>query len=389
MLTFVKTTTTTVVYLLLRSILLVPLGVLLVGLSVLLLWMNENITPRADLAAGAHVLSADTPVRSQRGVSTVTGELGASAPVQDAEFVRGVDGVLLYRSVEYYRWVELESRETERRWGGGRRTTHEYDYKRAWLPHVPNSEYFAFPDGHTNPPPVVADAVFVAEDVRVGAWAFDIYALFSVPHRQRLLLDSVELIGRAENATRVGNSLYMGDADPTSPTVGDERVTFFYVPTGSLVTIFGKAENGGFVPYSSKRHGVFYDMHGGELETAIDILAYEDSMRLYLLRILGFFGLWFGFYLLGSVFIAVADIIPPVGGVLRIIVGVLALFPTISLGTIVVALGMAASNPWITGTVLTLLVALIIVLSVTYDDTPPGQRAPKEGGAPDSVSTPS
>ena len=363
MLGHVDVTTVGFFKLLVRGLIYIPLGIFLIVLSFILLWMNEGLPDRGALAESAELVDATAPV-SSRALVGIEGTLDADAPLGDPTFIAPGPWVQLTRVVELYAWHEHVEVAEERRWGGWRDRTETTSYGLEWSSAPQDSTLFRYPAGHHNPPLPYDSTRFDASRPHVDGLTLARPDLLVLPGSRRVYLDSeVELIGRGLDGQVQGTALYLNGADPDAPEPGDVRVRFIGVPAGLDVTAFGAVDAPGRLGvWQRKNRAWMYEVVEGDRVDAIETLRIEDRMRLVLLRIVGFFMMWGGFFMLGSVFVAVADVVPPLGTLVRIVLGVITLPVAGVLASVTIGLAIVASKPMWTAAVLGSLVAVIVYL---------------------------
>jgi len=369
--------------LLIRSLVMIPVGLFLIVLSFIVLWMNEGLPDRAALAEQAIIVEADAPV-APRTLVAVEGPLQADGLVGDPTFVAPGPWVQLTRVVEMYAWHEQVHVSEERKWGGWRERTETTTYGLDWTSAPPDSTAFRYPAGRQNPPLPYDSTRFDAARPHVQGLALARTDLLMLPGSRRVYLDDeVELIGRGLDADVHGTALYLNGADPDEPQPGDVRIRYIGIPSGVDVTAFGAIDAPGQLGFwqPSKRNWM-YEVVEGDREDAIETLAYDDTVRRVLLRLFGFGLMWGGLFLLGSIFVAVADIIPPLGTAMRIILGLIALPIAGVLTAVTIGLAIVASKPLWTAAVLGAFVLVIVYLYyVTPLFTRRDRKADDEGGA--------
>jgi hypothetical protein len=105
----------------------------------------------------------------------------------------------------------------------------------------------------------------------------------------------------------------------------------------------------------------FFDIISGPREAAIEVLEDEDNMRIWALRVVGVLAMWGGLFLLLSPVYTVCDIIPPLGILMRVLVALGTVFPTILLSGITVVLSIVGHNMLWTGMILGSMVVFILL----------------------------
>ena len=357
----VKTVVTGIIPQLLQSLLLIPVGIVMFLFSFLILWMNEGLPLRHELAEQTAILSPDGagPPRNGSAVS-VTGPLTASAPVTgDDGYFAGGPYLAVYRVAEAYAWHESVTHESERRWGGSIVDRQTFDYALQWAEFVPDHTRFEEPDGHLNVPMTVGGAFMPGAGFRVGQ--IPIATEKVVPPGATMLdWSRATRIGQGQSGTLSGRWLYLAGADPSNPRPGDQRVMYWVVPQGQSVTVFGAWVKGSLQPLDADGMP-FFDIISGPREAAIEVLEDEDNMRIWALRIVGVLAMWGGLFLILSPVYAVFDILPPLGILMRVLVALGTIFPTILLSGITVLLSIVGHNMLWTGMILGSMVVFILL----------------------------
>jgi len=357
----VKTVVTGIIPQLLQSLLLMPLGIVMFLFSFLILWMNEGLPLRHELAGQTVVMSPDGAGAPRNGTAvSVTGPLTAAAPVTgDDGFFVGGQYVAVYRIAEAYAWHESVTHDSERRWGGSIVDRQTFDYALQWAEFVPDHTRFEEPDGHLNVPMTVGGAFVPGAGFRVGQ--IPIAAEKVIPPGATMLdWGRVTRIAHGQSGSVAGRWLYLAGADPSNPRPGDQRVMYWVVPQGQPVTVFGAWVKGALQPLDADGMP-FFDIISGPREAAIEVLEDEDNMRIWALRIVGVLAMWGGLFLLLSPVYAVCDIIPPLGILMRVLVALGTVFPTMLLSGITVALSIVGHNMLWTGMILGSMVVFILL----------------------------
>jgi len=344
-----------------QALLLVPIGLAAFLFSFVLLWLADGLPKHAVVAEQAQAVDASRePVPMGRPV-TATGPLSAVGPVtQDPGWASGGEWIALVRVVEVFAWHEEVSATSERQWGGRVDTEYTYSYELDWAQNVPDSSQFVEP-GHDNPHPNALSAVYLATGASLGGATFTPEQFGMMPGVMRVEPSSFTLRGRLATATHTGYRLYLDGADPESARLGDHRVVYYGIPSGETVTALGQVTKGAWGPIDHKGFPVF-DVIAGDRATAIDVLGDEDTMRLWLFRIVGFLMMWGGLFLLGSFVYCIFDIAPPVGLFARIVGAAITFFPAAFLTAVTVGVSIVGHNPWWTAAVLSVNFTLMLAL---------------------------
>jgi hypothetical protein len=171
-------------------------------------------------------------------------------------------------------------------------------------------------------------------------------------------LAAPELRGRAQ---LVEGHYFLG-ADPTSPQVGDLRVSFSVVrPTE--VTVVAKQDGARLRPYETLQAG--YDIELLEVGRLSDKEMFaaaqsRNSTLTWILRGVGYAMMFFGLFLVGRPIAIVADFVPVVGGIFRVGIGLVALLGSLAAWLVTVGIAWVFYRP-VLGIVLLSVAGLCMV----------------------------
>ncbi len=146
----------------------------------------------------------------------ISGVVMTTDTVHDRMFGVEAEAIKLKRDVEMYQWQERTDVSTQP--SNSRRSFFVLEW---------GSEPVAKTDTqHKNPNMPFFSETFYAEDVRLGEYSLAFKLLQEIKGWRDVVLDEVTIPPEYLVKTRhIGNMLYMGD-DPSSPELGDLRVTF-------------------------------------------------------------------------------------------------------------------------------------------------------------------
>ncbi len=330
---------------------------LFIGSFFVLGW-NEGraIHREKTLEAGASQVisvSAEGPAAENEGkLVHLSGDAAAGADVTDPEFAITASALKLQRNVEMYQWQESEKSDTKQKLGGGEETTTTYTYAKGWSSSLIDSTRFQKPDGHTNPRSMaVQGETFVADGIHVGKFQLpasltdqlDDFADRRVTEEEASQTES--LGGRKVSLD--GNGLYLGE-DAASPIVGDVRVGFATVPTGT-VTIVARQVAGTFEPFSVGRIGTIELIKAGTF-SADNMFREEqasNAMMTWILRLVGFVMMLIGLCMVTNVLSIAASVIPFLGNIVGAGTGLMAFAIALPLTLTTIAFAWLAYRPMI------------------------------------------
>lgn len=346
----------------------VVLGPILILIAVQLLFWNEGRAVRTykTLREGGKIavsISCDRVDAGNEGkLVHVIGRAETDQSLADPVFGVSAAKVLkLQRAVEMYQWQESKSSQTRKKFGGGTETVTTYDYSRVWSGQAIDSSTFKKADEHKNPGSMpYASNSWRAEPVKLGAFTLSRSLVDSIDNYTQLEVPAtaaipVELQGKA----RAANAGFYIGKDPTTPQIGDLRVTFKKAePTE--VSVIARQINNTFEPYQAKAGGRIELLETGthSVEDMIQSAQSQNKILTWVLRGVGFLVMALGWGAIFGPLAVLADVVPFVGNIvaagskavamllalmlslLTIAVAWIAYRPMFGIGLIVVALGL-------------------------------------------------
>ncbi|MEO6968751.1 MAG: TMEM43 family protein [Rhodanobacteraceae bacterium] len=210
-------------------------GALLLLLGLLLIGFTEHadrLRAMGEDALGGFVLSGGEarPGPSSDGqLVFVTGAPQIVAPARDPQFNVGARTPSLIRKVEMFQWHEIGT---------------EHDYELDWVDHPVDSSKFTQPDGHQNPDAFPFEGVrFDSPDVRVQSFRLTRELVRAIPGVEPYTPDLRALPPNMAATFQPYEDALVTSADPTSPHLGDLRVSWQQIAPKEL-TVLARAQHG-------------------------------------------------------------------------------------------------------------------------------------------------
>jgi hypothetical protein len=152
--------------------------------------------------------------------------------------------------------------------------------------------------------------------------------------------------------------LYSGTGKLTTPQLGDVRISYTDLPTGTNVTVFGQLNDGILAAYTDPNNHTLYDLLAGDRQTAIATLHNQYEKTTWILRGVGIGLIWLGLMMLLAPLDTLLDFIPfvgEIGGMLTLVIT----FPiALVLGGTVIIIGYTLHH------VIALLIGVPMILAV-------------------------
>ena len=281
-----------------------------------LLWWNEGRVVKTDKMLN----EAESKTEALETIDRVDPEMDGKLvyafgladtkdSLQDTQFGVGATAIKLKRQVEYYQYVEESHSETKDKLGGKQETVTTYTYKEAWTNSPVQSSQFHDPAYQTkNYVLNTAESdSWQAEKVTFGAFVLNERQISSISGDQPvdLAIDSarieawqkdirqtlrVKFGGSTENINAVHvsqNQLYFG-INPSSPNIGDVRITWTKV-LPAKVTIIAKQTGNTFTNFKAKNGKTFSTLQMGVRDAEEIYQGAHDSnhMMMWIFRIIG------------------------------------------------------------------------------------------------------
>ena len=318
----------------------VGMGFLMLIAGTVLLFWNEGRTVKTTKmlkeAQGVCIELGDVEqinVEADGKMVHATGFAATQDVLTDGDFDISRNAIKLIRSTEFYQWVEHQKSETKDKVGGGQETITTYTYSKEWVMSPVNSSNFEDPDyrGIDNSVLMnVEDQTWQAENVTFGAYTFPKDLINQMNDAKAFQLElKPEVVQyyetefhRVYNVSDTqsfvhpnGNQLYLG-VNPSSPTVGDVRITYKEVLPGD-VSILAKVNGNTFEKYTAKNGYSLITLENGTV--AMDeMFANEHAANktmAWILRLLGVLLVFLGFKNIFNIITQLLKVLPFLGNI--------------------------------------------------------------------------
>jgi hypothetical protein len=340
-----------------RSIVGIPVGILLFLGAFVVIWFTEGRTDWSKVAARTEVASADRAGGLDGRAVSVTGPITSTEPLGDPDFVRPGPYVSLRREVEQFAWVESTSSRTQNHTGGSSSTQTTYTYRLEWTATPKPASEFRVPAGHENPPMLVSSQRFVVPRAAVGAWNLD---LAHVEFESGVVLPPTALQRAGRGATFVatgGDYLFSGTGTPDAPHLGDLRVRFTALRNGTVATVFGQAASSTVAPITVDGDP-WIRVISGDRAAAVQTLSAEYAATGWIGRVVAFLMMWIGMLLFLGPISTFLNVLPFLGSASRFVVGLVTFPLALVLTTVAVVVAMLAHS------VVALVVSVVVLLGL-------------------------
>lgn len=294
----------------------------------------------------------------------LSGKAITEATLTDPIFSVSANALKLRREVEMYQWQESSKSETKKKLGGGTETVTEYSYSKVWSGNTVSSSSFK-KSGHENPHSMPYHSEeLVADNVTLGAFTLPSSLVSKISGSHALPISSElslpqELEGKVK---RHDGGFYLG-ADPSSPQVGDVRITFETVPPTD-VSLAAQQVGSSFAPYQASTGDTIELLQAGTHTAAamFDKAQSDNKLLTWILRAVGFFLMFAGLGMIFKVLSVLADVLPFLGNVIGAGTGIISFLIAAVLSLITIALAWVVYRPIFGIILLAVAVGLIVLV---------------------------
>ncbi|WPL17396.1 hypothetical protein Thiowin_02403 [Thiorhodovibrio winogradskyi] len=366
-------------------------GLLLVMVAVGLLWWNEGrAVKRAraldeGLSQVVEVAAERVETENQGRLVHLSGRAETKETLTDPVFGLKAQALKLSREVEMYQWRERSSSETREKIGGGTETVTTYNYDRGWESNVIDSDSFKKPEGHINPAQMPYDNWSqTASRVELGAFRLSREQLAKLNDFRRIdLSDSTPGLRLPPGAQLAGSEIYLGQ-NPGAPQIGDARIRFALVNPQD-VSLVAVQQGDSFVPYRASNGNEVSLLEPGVFSAQEMFQAAQDRNRMltWVLRLVGVLAMFIGFRMLFGTLRVLAAVVPMLGRMVGVAIGLVAGILAATISLITIALAWIFYRPLFGGGLLLLGLALLFGLKRSNQASAPVTAdMPASAGSP-------
>lgn len=338
----------------------VVIGFILFIASFGLLYWNEGRVDLSDIAKTATEISSsevNTDPALAKKLISATGVVSSNEIIGDNLFLQPDKFIAVERRVEMYAWKEDRTTKDKTNIGGSETSETTYTYRKEWVEQPESSNNFQHPEEHENPQKSLDSYTNNVGVATIGIYSFD-PSRVTLPNFEKILLNAQNTT-LSKGAVVANNGYLFIRKDESStfenPTVGDLRVSYYALRSGFTGTIFGALGGDRIEPYINQDANSLYRVFIGTREEGIATFHSEYTMMSWILRLVGFFMMWFGLMALFGPISTLLDILPIFGSLTRSLIAIVAFAASLILAIVTILISMLIHN----------VVVLMIALGVT------------------------
>ena len=334
----------------------------LVGLALFVaafpvLFMNEGCAVKTARDLGnlaKEVVSVDAlkidPANNGKPVH-MSGDAKTDEVLTDSAFNYSANAIHLGRSVEMFQWIEDRKEKTEKQVGGSEKTTTTYEYRTGWSSSAIDSSTFKQPDGHRNPGSMPYEAISLsAKNVLLGSYRLIPAQISQISGKETVNFTAAE-IAKLPPAIRAkakpsGEWLFLG-ANAQQPQVGDVRIRLDVVKSPKAISVIAVQNGDTFQAYRGKEGTQQLLVSMGTIDAAGMVQSAQDAnvTRTWIVRFVGLVMMYLGLMMVFKPLVTVADVLPMLGGLLKIGLGLFSGIIAFALSLVTIAIAWIFYRP--------------------------------------------
>ncbi len=342
--------------------------ILFLGAFILLFWNEGRAVKRYKLLKNGKniVVSIDAnnvDSLNEGKLVHVSGLATTDDILNDDDFGISVKAIKLKRTVEMYQWKERKKRRKKKKLGGGTTTKTTYTYSKTWSKDLIDSGRFKISTGHENPVNMpYSSFVKKATKVHLGAFYLSPSLIDKISGYEHLPAKKSQLTEDMGFKIRNGD-YYLGN-NPSSPKVGDVRVSFQVVRDADISLVSAQVGNT-FEPYKTESGDELVMLEQGILSADAMFKQAEETNALltWVLRIVGFIIMFIGLSMMFKVLSVVADVVPLFGSIVSAGTGIISFLIALIFSALTIAIAWITFRPLIGITLIVLVVGCVLLVT--------------------------
>lgn len=317
-----------------------------------------------------------------------TGEAVTKDVLEDPRFGVAVTAVRLERNVEMYQIEERSSTKTEKQVGGKQKKTTTYTYDETWSSSAIDSSGFNDEKYRgVNPSMKYKGDSFSATNVSLGAFKLS-EELIQQMHGDDKVEIPKDIIAKLpkpdqKQATLANGHIYIaaGGGSPSSPAVGDLRISFSQAKAGP-VSVIGQQTGSTFQAFQTTVGSPKLLLSRGKVTHEAMLAAAESAVATltWIMRFVGFLMFLIGFNLLFKPLAVLGDVVPLIGSIIGGATFFVALILSAVLAFFTVAIAWVIVRPLVGIPLLLLAIGGIVLLIMRRKKPAEQAPAPAAGG---------
>lgn len=337
-------------------------GILLFLGSFIVLWMNEghNVAQLGKanyMNKNAIEISAEKIDRANDNkLVQVSGNATTNETLTD-KIITVPNAFALSRKVEMYQWKENVKTEKKDNMGGSTTETKTYTYEKVWSQDEINSENFK-KSSYSNPKFTLKSENVYARTGKLGG--------FNLTSKQTESMHGFEVYGNLPQKSeyKIYENTYYKGYNPENPQIGDVRISYEVIPSGTPISIIGKQKPDDTLTYMTVKDSAVYLQQDGIKDKAEMLYSFKQGNKILtiVLRVVGWLMMFFGLNAIINPLVVIFKVVPFVEKIAGAITGGVLFLVSLALSLLTIAIAWFVYRPLLSIGLLAVIGGIVFVL---------------------------
>lgn len=330
------------------------LGFIILIASIFALFINEhnyvNAIKIANFAEkNAIIVSANDLNPSNDNKLIFTNGSAYSQELLTDSIIRVPNAIALFRNTEIYQWEEIRKHRDNNKIS--------YTYRKTWSKNLINSDNFES-SAYKNPKKMKYEPKNIyAHNIGLGKFYLSEEIIKNI--------NSISKITQLpyNSNFKIYNGFYFTGNDYDNPKIGDQKLSYSYIPSGIKLSIIAK-QSGNYLENMNSKYGDFSIVMNGEKDLKTMISDYKKNLtnNTWLIRGISLLFLFLGLNLIIQPIVNLGNTIPILGELTQMAAFASTLIITIALGTLIISLAWLLFRPEIA--IPLIIISILTIISL-------------------------
>lgn len=330
------------------------LGFIILIASIFALFINEynyvNAIKTANFAEkNAIIVSPKDLNPSNDNKLIFTNGSAYSQELLTDSIIRVPNAIALFRNTEIYQWEEIRKHRDNNKIS--------YTYRKTWSKNLINSDNFES-SAYKNPKKMKYEPKNIyAHNIGLGKFYLSEDIIKNI--------NSITKITQLPYNTnfKIYNGFYFTGNDYDNPKIGDQKLSYSYIPSGIKLSIIAK-QSGNHLENMNSKYGDFSIVMNGEKDLKTMISDYKKNLtnNTWLIRGISLLFLFLGLNLIIQPIVNLGNTIPILGELTQMAAFASTLIITIALGTLIISLAWLLFRPEIA--IPLIIISILTIISL-------------------------
>ena len=263
--------------------------------------------------------------------------------------IRVPNAIALFRDTEIYQWEEIRKHRDNNKIS--------YTYRKTWSKNLINSDNFES-SAYKNPKKMKYEPKNIyAHNIGLGKFYLSEEIIKNI--------NSISKITQLpyNSNFKIYNGFYFTGNDYDNPKIGDQKLSYSYIPSGIKLSIIAK-QSGNHLENMNSKYGDFSIVMNGEKDLKTMISDYKKNLtnNTWLIRGISLLFLFLGLNLIIQPIVNLGNTIPILGELTQMAAFASTLIITIALGTLIISLAWLLFRPEIA--IPLIIISILTIISL-------------------------